>query len=494
MLNLSIDRCLEKHAPSASDQQLADLSHKQKLTAYFDLMAPIRDRWRKKAAFYHAQLETYLRGIIPEGASVLEIGCGTGDLLNAMRPSRGMGIDISSEMVKIAQAKHPHLQFEVEDVENLQLSETFDYVVMTGVIGHLEDIQSAFQNLRKVCRPDTRVVVVYYNYLWEPLVKMAEAIGAKLPEFTQHWLPLEDIENLLGLNDFEVIKKRYHLLMPVNIPLVSKFANKILAHLPFFWKLSINEVIVARPVLKEADVRDYTCSVVVPCRNERGHIESIVNRIPEMGTHTEIVFVEGGSQDGTADEIRRVINFYPEKDIAFLTQDGKGKGDAVRKGFDHASGEILMIQDADMTAPPEDLPKFYHALASGKGEFINGSRLVYQMEDGAMRFLNLLGNKFFSRAFTYLLEQRIRDTLCGTKVISKKDYEKIVANRKFFGEFDPFGDFDLLFGAAKLNLKIAEIPVRYRSRAYGATQISRFSHGWLLLKMVFFAMTKIKFV
>jgi len=237
-----------------------------------------------------------------------------------------------------------------------------------------------------------------------------------------------------------------------------------------------------------------TCSVIVPCRNERGNIEDAVLRIPEMGRHTEIIFVEGHSSDGTLEECRRVREKYPQKDIKILVQDGKGKGDAVRKGFSHAANDVLMILDADLTVPPEDLPKFFDAIVSGKGEFINGSRLVYQMEKEAMRFLNLLGNKFFSRAFTYLLEQRIRDTLCGTKVLWREDYMKILQGREYFGDFDPFGDFDLLFGAAKLNLKIVEIPVRYRERAYGTTQISRFMHGILLLKMTLFALKKIKFI
>jgi len=237
---------------------------------------------------------------------------------------------------------------------------------------------------------------------------------------------------------------------------------------------------------------DFSVTVLIPCRNERGNIEPAVQRTPDLGHHTEIIFVDGHSEDGTPDEIRRVMEKYPQRDIKFMVQDGKGKGDAVRKGFSAATGDILMILDADLTVPPEDLPKFYRAIASGKGEFINGTRLVYPMEDEAMRFLNLLGNKFFSLAFSWLLNQRLKDTLCGTKVISRKNYERLAAGRGYFGDFDPFGDFDLLFGASKLNLKITEVPIRYRAREYGETQISRFRHGLLLLRMCWFAMRKLK--
>jgi ubiquinone/menaquinone biosynthesis C-methylase UbiE len=461
---------------------------------FFDSMAQERARWREKGSYYHEELEKYLHFLIPENSSVIEIGCGLGETLESLKPSRGLGVDISPQMVKIARRRFPHLQFETGDFESLEIEEKFDYVVIDGTIGNVDDIQLAIAELHKVCKPETRVIMVYYNYLWEPVMKFAEAVGLRMRHLLQHWLPLEDIANLMYLNDFDVVKKGYRCLMPVYMPVVSNVCNRLLTHLPFFWKLSVAEIIVAKPFERRKIPEEVTCSVIVPCRNERGNIEQAVMRMPEMGKQMEMIYVEGHSSDGTLEECEHVKTKYSDKDISVLVQDGKGKGDAVRKGFDHAKNDILMILDADLTVPPEDLTKFFVAIASGKGEFINGSRLVYQMEKEAMRFLNLLGNKFFSRAFTYLLEQRIRDTLCGTKVLWKQDYEKIVEGRKYFGDFDPFGDFDLLFGAAKLNLKIIEIPIRYRERTYGRTQISRFRHGLLLLKMTFFALRKIKFI
>ncbi len=461
---------------------------------HLDSLAPVRGKWRRRAAYYHQEIERYLRFLIPAGSSVLEIGCGTGELLAALEPSRGVGVDISPRMVEQARRNFPALDFRVDDMEDLQIREKFDYVLVVDTIGHVDDIQLAFSQLHKVCRPETRVIVVYYNYLWAPVLKFAEFAGLRMRQALQHWLPLGDIANLLYLNDFEVIRKGYKVLMPIRIPLFSTFCNRFLANMPIFWKLSINEVLVAKPMAVRKDPGQVSCSVVIPCRNEQGNIENAIRRTPDMGRATEIIFVEGHSSDGTLAECYRVQEAYPDRDITVLVQDGKGKGDAVRKGFAAARHDVLMILDADLTVPPEDLPKFFDAIASGKGEFINGSRLVYRMEKQAMRFLNILGNKFFSRAFTYLFEQRIRDTLCGTKVLWKSDYEKIIAGRSYFGEFDPFGDFDLLFGAVKLNLKIVEIPIRYRERSYGTTQISRFRHGLLLLKMVFFALGKIKFI
>lgn len=457
-------------------------------------MAPKRPKWRRRGQYYHDQLESYLRFLVPEGASVLEIGCGTGELLASLSPGRGVGVDISPEMVRIARQNYPELKFMVDDLENLQLTETFDYVIVAETIGHVEDIQIAFRELHKVCTSQSRVIIIYYNYLWAPVMKFAELTGIRMRQSLQHWLPLQDIANLLYLEDFDVIRKGYRVLLPVKIPLLSTFCNKFLANMPLFWKMAITEVLVARPMTQRKAPEDVTCTVLVPCRNEKGNIEQAVLRTPEMGRRMEIIYVEGGSSDGTYEECLRVQGKYPDRDITVLQQDGKGKGDAVRKGFAAAKHDVLMILDADLTVPPEDLPKFFSAITRGKGEFINGSRLVYRMEKQAMRFLNVLGNKFFSRTFTYLLEQRIRDTLCGTKVLWKEDYEKIRAGRKYFGEFDPFGDFDLIFGAMKLNLKLVEVPIRYRERTYGETQISRFRHGVMLLKMAYFALWKIKWI
>lgn len=471
-----------------------DTLTKAETIRYFDSVAEERDAWQKKSVYYHSELARYLRFLIPEGSMVLEIGCGTGDLLNALQPRHGLGIDLSPKMVEVARRNHPHLRFEVGDLENLAVEETFEFVILVETIGHVSDIQLALKELHKVCRPETRVIVVYYNYLWEPLLKLSESIGLRMKRPLQHWLPLQDLENLFFLNEFEVVKRRCHLLIPFFIPLLSTLFNRVVGNLPLWGKLCLNQILIVRPMRQRKLPGDVTCSVIIPCRNEQGNIEQAVARTPNLGRHTEIVFVEGHSQDGTLGECHRVKNKYAEKDIRVLVQEGRGKGDAVRKGFDAARGDVLMILDADLTVPPEDLPKFFDTITSGKGEFINGSRLVYQMEDQAMRFLNLLGNKFFSWAFTYLLEQRIRDTLCGTKVLWREDYRKLYAGRKYFGDFDPFGDFDLLFGASKLNLRIVEIPVQYRSRVYGETQISRFRHALLLFRMTVVALGKLKFI
>ncbi|OIO68548.1 MAG: glycosyl transferase [Zetaproteobacteria bacterium CG12_big_fil_rev_8_21_14_0_65_55_1124] len=468
---------------------------KSRIRELADMTGQKRLEWLEKNRFFYREDRNYMRFLIPEGLRVLDLGCGTGDLLAELRPSYGVGVDFSQSMLKVAEDQYPDLHFVCGDVEEKKTFEgfdaPFDVIVMSDTIGSLDDCEQTLRNLHNLCHDDTRIVICYYNTMWGPIYNAAGWFGLKAPSVEQNWLTTGDIENLLDLADFEVVKREWRQLLPRKLLGIGTLFNRFLAPFPLIRRLCLRNYIVARPVLqKKKDA--LSCTVLVPCRNERGNIEEAVKRIPQFCDDMEIIYVEGHSSDGTLDEIHRVIEAYPQHDIKVLVQPGKGKGDAVRAGFSMARGDILMILDADLTMPPEALPKFYRALASGKGEFINGSRLVYPMEKDAMRFLNHMANHVFSWLFTWLLNQRYTDTLCGTKVLSRKHYLSIVENRFYFGDFDPFGDFDLIFGASKLNLKVVEVPVRYASREYGETQISRFRHGVLLLRMVVFAFRKLK--
>ncbi|MFA6502889.1 MAG: glycosyltransferase [Candidatus Paceibacterota bacterium] len=412
--------------------------------------------WKAKNRFYHDYVAALVRFIVPTGKRVLTVS----DPVHPFGKKQGV----------------------------------FDYIVATDVLGHVHDIEQFLVVARGHLAEDGRIVITQYSILWEPVLRLASWLNLRSPSVEQNWISPHDLRNFLHLAGFEVVKSGGKMLFPKYVPLVSAFCNTILANIWPFSLLSLIHYAVARPVVEgKKDVLP-SLSIVVPARNESGTIERIVQELPELGSFTEIIFIEGHSTDDTLAEIERVAKKYAEKKrIKVAVQDGKGKGDAVRKGFDLATGDILAIYDADMTVPPEEVEKFYQAIVMNRGDFVNGSRLVYPVEKGAMRLLNFFGNKFFSFAFSTILGQPLKDTLCGTKVIWKKDYEDIKRNRAFFGDFDPFGDFDLLFGAAKLNLKIVEVPVHYRDRVYGTTNISRFKHGWLLLRMTLFAARKLKF-
>lgn len=470
---------------------------KAEIFKHSESFAATRKDWRERARFFHGEDEAYLRFLISEGARVLEIGCGTGDTLAALKPSHGVGIDFSPRTIEVARQLHPDLEFHVGDAEDpaaiATLGGPFDYILVLDTIGSMVDVQAFMAGLHGLCTRDTRLVVGYFSHLWYPALSLAERLGKRMPTLNQNVLSPADVRALASLAEFDPVKSEQRLLSPVSLFGIGRFVNRFMSVLPGFRALSLRHYVVCRS-LRALGAPPRSATVVVPARNERGNIAPAVARIPRFCDDIEIIFIEGHSSDGTFEEMERVKAQNPDRDIKTMVQPGKGKADAVFTAFDVARGDVLMILDADLTMPPEQLPKFWDAIASGKGEFVNGSRLVYDMDEGAMRFLNLIANRTFSYLFSWLLNQRYTDTLCGTKVLRRSDYLRLKAGKAYFGDFDPFGDFDLIFGASKLNLKSIDMPIRYAARSYGETQISRFSHGWMLLKMVVFAFFRIKAV
>lgn len=468
---------------------------KSTIRSQSDNAAPRRHLWLNRAAFFHREDMLYLKFLIPAGLRVLELGCGTGHLLAALEPSVGVGVDFSDRMIDEARNARPNLDFRVGDIEDQAMLQSlpgpFDVILIVDTLGSLDDCQRLFASLHHLCERHTRIVIGYFSHLWYPVLKAAEWVGLRSPQPSQNVLSAKDVRGLAQLADFDAVKSESRLLSPVGLFGLGRMINRFVAPWPVIRHLCLRHYTVCRSLQRDDDGIK-SASIVIPARNERGNIRPAVQRIPRFADDIEIIFVEGHSKDGTWEEIQRVVGEFPELDIKAMRQPGKGKADAVFAAFDAARGDVLMILDADLTMPPEQLPKFWEAIRSGKGEFVNGSRLVYPMEDDAMRFLNLIANKVFSFLFTWLLSQRFTDTLCGTKVLRRSDYARLKAGRAYFGDFDPFGDFDLIFGASKLGLKVVEIPIRYAGRTYGETQISRFRHGVMLLRMVGFAFLRIK--
>jgi SAM-dependent methyltransferase len=456
--------------------------------------------------FMHTDLRQALGRLIPADARVLEAGCGGGALIASLPQQTRLGIDFLPECVARARKDHgdaaPGLRFEVADALALRSTlpdpaARWDAIVCDRLGHSVLDVKALFESLRDQLADDGRIYLTTFNYLWEVPARLAEQAGWKKPAPTANWLSDSDFKNLFDITGLEVVKYEDRLILPLDVPGLGPLLNRFLVRLPPAHRLSLYRIYVLRAArrLPPRQQRKASVSVIVPARNEAGNVQAAIDRTPVMGAGTELIFIEGNSTDDTWATIQAAVAAYrgPLK-LSAYQQTGKGKGDAVRLGFDKASGDLLMILDADLTVPPEDLPGFYEVAASGQSDYVQGTRLVYPMEAGAMKFFNKLGNVAFSQLFTYLLQQPIKDTLCGTKVLWRKDYQRIAAARSYFGDFDPFGDFDLIFGAARLNLKIAEIPVRYRDRVYGETNISRWKHGVLLLRMSMIAARKLKFV
>ncbi len=462
---------------------------------YFDTQAAERLAWQRRNSYYHDSLGAFIGFLVPRGSTVLHIGADSAALLNLLAPRHGLGIHVSARVIEHVnkQGILPAVSFkhmELSDVEG-----EFDYAIISDLLGHVDDIEMLLRDTKEKISWRGRIVVTQHSALWGPVLRLASALGLRMPSRLENWISRADLENFAHLAGLEVVRSGTRMLLPKRIPFLSTFFNTYLANIFPFTRLGLYHYVVLRKQDARSPIANPSLSIVVPARNEAGMIERIVTELPTLGSFTEIILIEGHSKDNTWEEIQRVAKKYgPEKKILIAQQAGKGKGDAVRKGFDMATGDILTIYDADMTVPAPDVEKFYRALVEGRGDFINGSRLVYPLEKESMRFLNLLGNKFFSLAFSWLLNSRLKDTLCGTKMLWREDYKAIQAGRAFFGDFDPFGDFDLLFGAAKLNCKIIDMPIHYKERTYGTTNIQRWRHGWLLLKMTFFAMRKVKFI
>lgn len=479
---------------------------KEELKKKYDILAQERDYWKRKNSYYYEELTGLIKSIVEPDRRVLEAGCGTGEIIAALNPSYGVGIDISPKMLDIARKKFPHIKFIEMDVEELKINEVFDYVIMSDLMGDLEDIYKALKNIRNIMDENSRLIITYYNFLWEPLIKLAEFLKLKMPQGIQNWLSRNDIKNLLYITGFDCIYSGTKFLIPKKIPVISYIFNKFFSELPFFRHFALIHYVVARKI-EIRKLRDYSVSVIVPCRNERENIMETVERLPVLGSDFEVIFVDGYSTDGTVEKIIEAQDRFKEKNVKLIHQIPRdagdttppdkmlkaGKKDAVYKGFDAAKGEILIVLDSDLTIAPEDIEKVYEIMSSGIAEFVNGVRFVYPLKQ-SMRFLNMLGNKFFSIMFSWILGIEVKDTLCGLKAVFRKDYERIKNMRHIFRDFDPYSDFELLFGACKLKLKIVDLPLRYYPRKYGAIKIMRFKHGVMLLRALYYGFKILKFM
>jgi 2-polyprenyl-3-methyl-5-hydroxy-6-metoxy-1,4-benzoquinol methylase len=457
-----------------------------------------REGWINRNRYYYELLSRLLHFLVESQKRVLSVRCGTGNLLAAVQPIDGKGIDICPEIIEIAQERNPSFEFAVAfpDKEEFRAAfgreEKFDYILFND-IGDTVDILQALRNLEPLCQRHTRVLVITYNHLWEPLVTFAEWIGMKVPRTEQNWLSTLDIANLLKLAGFEALETHRIVILPKYVPLVSAFLNRFCARLPLLKRLCMTQVVVGRLLPPPVPKEELSVSVIVPCKDEKGNIEDAAQRIPQLGHRTEIIFCDDQSTDGTAEELLRVQSLYRDKNIRLERGPGVFKSRNVWTGFDAATSDILMILDADLTTIPEELPYFVDVIASGQAEFVNGSRLVYPVPKGAMTTANMLGNKFFSVAFTYLLGQHVKDTLCGTKVLWRTDWERIKPMLGSWGIEDRWGDYELLFGAAKLNLKILDLPVHYQERICGSSKMTRvFRNGLVMLKMCWHGFLKLK--
>jgi len=457
----------------------------------------IRDHFNRKALHlapisihYRRLLAQYYNNYTGADSRVIELGCGTGELLKRLNLRVPTGIDLSEEQIKVAKQLIPQGSFIVGNAETITLDRYFDTIILSDTLNYAGDIQLLLSNLHGFSDHNSRLIINSKNTLWAPIIRLAQKLKLKNPEPKLNWLSVNDILNLLHLANWEEITVENRILLP--LPLIGSPFNRWLA--PLLKHFCLTSFIICRPQYFLTPRKEYSVTVIVPARNEAGNICSAVERIPVMGTRSEVIFIEGNSTDNTWEEIQKNLDKRNDLTVSSMKQTGKGKANAVREAIAKATGDVIMILDADLTVAPEDLPKFYELLATGKAEFANGVRLVYPMDNHAMRFLNMCANKFFSIGFSWILGQPVKDTLCGTKVFFRESYLDFAKDEADLRLKDPFGDFEFLYFARQKNLKILDIPIRYHDRVYGQTNINRWRHGWMLLKMLVYGALRFKFI
>jgi hypothetical protein len=364
-------------------------------------------------------------------------------------------------------------------------------ILLNGNLNHDLDIEATLASIKPRLNRLSRVIVVLYNPYFRGVFLLANALGLRRGPVPSTFVTREGIEALAKLSGYDVVQVRPAGYSPFRALGLGDVVNWAMPMIPLFRWLGFAAVVVLRPVI--AGGAPPSLSIVIPCRNEKGNIEAAIQRLPAFPAPVEVIYVEGHSSDGTWQEVQRVASEYGTRlPVSAYQQSGKGKSDAVRLGFSKARHDLVTILDADLTMPPEMLPRFYNAYCAGLADFVNGTRLVYPMEGEAMRFLNRLGNVFFAKALSFVLDARVNDSLCGTKLLRRDDYGRMVRWRSDFGDVDPFGDFELLFPASSFGLGIIDVPVYYRARSYGATNIHRFRHGLMLLRMTLIGLFRLK--
>ena len=460
--------------------------HYREIERHYDSIAKRYLTYKKRNRYYHSRIASWLKANVPPQKKVLEFGCGQADVLRLTRPAHAVGVDLSEEMVAEARRANPDYHFEQAVFEDAAPGEQFDCVLAVNSIEYAYDVSEVLKQANRALRDSGKLYLVTGNPIWEGIFKLASRLGLRQPDTTRLFLTNLDIANLLKINGFEVTNRSMGLVLPKYLPLVSNPVNWVVQRLPLIRLLGSTQFLVARKIPEKP--QSFSVSIVVPCYNEAGNIKTCIERVEQVGSSTELIFVDDGSTDGTADEVEKWRHLRKDIEINCVSYSpNRGKGSAVKTGLDSAKGDLLFILDADLTTEPEEFREVYEILANGHADFVNCTRLVYPLAEGAMKTANYIGNKVFTTAVSLVMESRVSDTLCGTKAFFKHDYKYFRMGR------DPWGDYDLLFGAGKLRLSVAEYPVHYQERVAGASKMQPLKHGLNLLRMCVAGFRDIKF-
>jgi len=359
------------------------------------------------------------------------------------------------------------------DPKNSETNNKWKTVILTFPLNNFVNLVGFFDKLDSSLNEEAKVIVSYYSKIWKPFFFIFSLFGLIRNYKNSLFFSKDTLEIFLRTGNFEISKKIPNYFIPFNIPIINKFLSILINFLPFLDNLSVTKVFYLRK--KNYKKRqNKKISLIIPCKNEQGNILNIVTDAKkELIIPYEIIFVDDKSSDNTFQIIIDCKKKFSDVDIQVTKGPGKGKSLAVNEGIKIATGYYSIIFDADMTVNMKDINVFYNAISNGNADIINGSRLVYKPYTGAMRYLNFLGNKFFSKLSSFITGELITDTLCGSKCFITKDF-------KIFNEFkdnnninDIWGDFNILYSSNFYGLKCIDLPVRYYERVEGETKMKK---------------------
>lgn len=368
-----------------------------------------------------------------------------------------------------------------EDLNKILINNTkYDCIVLSDMFEVNDDILGLLKLLKKNLNNDGTILLTSITPIWDGVLSILEMLNLKNKSKKRSYIHLNKLSAVLDTINFQITGKRTRQYFPFKLFYFGNIINNFLEIILYFFNFGIRSYFTIKEIEDTAEKDVLSKTIIVPAKNEEGNLNELINRIPYLGNNVEVIISCGISNDNTLGMAKSLKsdNFI----IKVIEQTSKGKANAVWEACEQSSNDLIAILDADLSVDPEELSSFFELIETKKCDFVNGTRLIYSMEKGSMRFINNFGNRLFQYVVSKIIRLPLTDSLCGTKVFKKNLYEKIKKWQSVVKIKDPFGDFDLLFAAAYSSQKIVEYPIHYRARKYGTTQIRRFKDGFKLIK------------
>tara|TARA_B110000977_G_scaffold125183_1_gene160299 strand:+ start:1495 stop:2904 length:1410 start_codon:yes stop_codon:yes gene_type:complete len=423
-----------------------------------------RENFLKKKNFLFDEISKALNYLINDSNYVKFFCCGNSSIVNKVNSKNIYINEINNTFINSL------TKSEIKKEDEINKNLNFDHIVIAD-IEHQKFITKNLIDLNEKIDNECRVIVLSKSIFWSTLINFYKKIKNIGPD-KNNFLPYSNLRKIFLNTNFEIVKNEKIIFFPFQFSLLTKFINQIFRFPVLNFFCMINLTVLKKVQKKNYQAEGKKISFIIPCKNEGGNIKFFYEKIINSTINAEFLFGNDNSSDNTLDEIKKLQQAIPNKEIKIYDGPGVCKSENVYKGINLASGEIILIYDADLTVSFDDLVNSINLLLKTDADFINCTRMIMPQQKNAMKFLNFYGNLFFAFLFSILFKQKITDTLCGTKIFFKKDWEQIKKYNNTWGAKDLWGDFDLLLGAYKNNLKIVENPISYTDRKEDETKMT----------------------